>query len=138
MKSTFHFNNPVFNAAKNTAGSLVSNRYRLLMVLTQLGRKVNSVEDKRKIAADVKVKILILGRLLKAFASGRYRALPWKAAISIAAAALYFINPADFIPDIIPFSGLLDDFGILVWTYNALESELNKFRDWEKTNFQEQ
>ncbi|MEP2668216.1 MAG: DUF1232 domain-containing protein [Cyclobacteriaceae bacterium] len=138
MKSTFHFNNPIFNAAKHTAGTMVSSRYRLLMVLTQLGRKVNSVEDKRKIAADVKVKIFVLGRLLKAFASGRYRALPWKAAVSIAAATLYFINPADFIPDIIPFSGLLDDFGILVWTYNSLESELNKFREWEEANFQEQ
>ena len=138
MKSAFHFNNPVFNAAKNTAGSLVSSRYRLLMVLTQLGRKVNSVEDKRKIAADVKEKIFVSGRLLRAFASGRYRALPWKAAVSIVAATLYFINPADFIPDIIPFSGLLDDFGILVWTYNSLGSELDKFLDWEKANAQQQ
>lgn len=138
MKSTFHFNNPIFSAAKNTAGSLVSNRYRLLLLLSQLGRKLNSVEDKRKVATEVKEKIYVLGRLLKAFASGRYRALPWKAAVSIVAATLYFINPADFIPDIIPFSGLLDDFGILVWTYNSLESELNKFREWEKTNFQEQ
>ncbi|MEQ8362739.1 MAG: DUF1232 domain-containing protein [Cyclobacteriaceae bacterium] len=138
MRSAFHFNNPIFNAAKNTAGSLVSNKYRLMTLLGQLGKKVSSAEDKKRITAEAKEKIFVLGRLLKAFATGRYRALPWKASISIIAATLYFINPADIIPDIIPFTGLVDDFGILVWTYNSLESELNRFLEWEKTNLFQQ
>jgi uncharacterized membrane protein YkvA (DUF1232 family) len=134
MRSTFHFNNPILNAAKNTAGNLISNRYRLMMLLGQLGKKVNSIEDKKRITTEVKEKIFVLGRLLRAFATGRYKALPWKASVSIIAATIYFINPADIIPDIIPFTGLVDDFGILVWTYNSLESELIRFIEWEKAN----
>ena len=134
MRSTFHFNNPILNAAKNTAGNLISNRYRLMTLLGQLGKKVNSIEDKKRITTEVKEKIFVLGRLLRAFATGRYKALPWKASVSIIAATIYFINPADIIPDIIPFTGLVDDFGILVWTYNSLESELVRFIEWEKVN----
>ncbi|MCB0491176.1 MAG: DUF1232 domain-containing protein [Cyclobacteriaceae bacterium] len=134
MRSTFHFNNPILNAAKNTAGNLISNRYRLMTLLGQLGKKVNSIEDKKRITTEVKEKIFVLGRLLRAFATGRYKALPWKASVSIIAATIYFINPADIIPDIIPFTGLVDDFGILVWTYNSLESELIRFIEWEKVN----
>lgn len=134
MKSTFHFNNPIFNAAKNTAGSLVANKYRLMTLLGQLGKKVNSIEDRQRITAGAKEKIFVLGRLLKAFTAGKYKTLPWKAAISIVAATLYFINPADIIPDIIPFTGLVDDFGILIWTYNSLGAELDKFLEWEKSN----
>lgn len=134
MRSTFHFNNPILNAAKNTAGNLISNRYRLMTLLGQLGKKVNSIEDKKRITTEVKEKIFVLGRLLRAFATGRYKALPWKASVSIIAATIYFINPADIIPDIIPFTGLVDDFGILVWTYNSLESELIRFIEWEKAN----
>jgi len=134
MRSTFHFNNPILNAAKNTAGNLISNRYRLMALLGQLGKKVNSIEDKKRITTEVKEKIFVLGRLLRAFATGRYKALPWKASVSIIAATIYFINPADIIPDIIPFTGLVDDFGILVWTYNSLESELIRFIEWEKVN----
>lgn len=134
MRSTFHFNNPILNAAKNTAGNLISNRYRLMTLLGQLGKKVNSIEDKKRITTEVKEKIFVLGRLLRAFATGRYKALPWKVSVSIIAATIYFINPADIIPDIIPFTGLVDDFGILVWTYNSLESELIRFIEWEKAN----
>jgi uncharacterized membrane protein YkvA (DUF1232 family) len=134
MRSTFHFNNPILNAAKNTAGNLISNRYRLMALLGQLGKKVNSIEDKKRITTEVKEKIFVLGRLLRAFTTGSYKALPWKASVSIIAATIYFINPADIIPDIIPFTGLVDDFGILVWTYNSLESELIRFLEWEKAN----
>ncbi|MFZ1805886.1 MAG: DUF1232 domain-containing protein [Cyclobacteriaceae bacterium] len=134
MKSVFQFNNPVFNAAKNSAGNLIANKYRLMALLGQLGKKVNSIEDRQRITAETKEQIFVLGRLLKAFTTGKYNTLPWKTAISIVAATLYFINPADIIPDIIPFTGLVDDFGILIWTYNSLGAELDKFLEWEKSN----
>lgn len=134
MKFSSHSDNPILNVARNTAGTLIGNKYRLVVLLNQLGNKMNSVKDKKKATAEVKEKIFVLGRLLKAFTTGRYRALPWKATISIAAALLYFINPADIIPDIIPFSGLLDDFSILIWTYNSLQTELEKFLEWERAN----
>lgn len=131
-------NNPIFYKALGQAKCMLSSRYRIIATLNQAIVKINLLEDKKKIAAETKEKIFVLGRLLRAFSTGKYRALPWKAAISITAATLYFINPADIVPDFIPFTGLVDDFGILVWTYNSLGSELDKFIDWEKSHFFQQ
>ena len=40
-------------------------------------------------------------RLLVAYAKGEYREIPWKSLISIIGSVVYFMMPADFIPDII-------------------------------------
>jgi len=47
---------------------------------------------------------------------------------------LYFIIPADFIPDMIPIIGLLDDIAVLTMISNSVQSELNEYRKWKKTD----
>lgn len=128
LKSSF------FKRARDLAAGVVSNRLRLATLLGAVGRKLSEVEDKRKVAQEVKEIIFLLGRLLKSSVYGQYKALPWKSVLSIAASLIYFLNPADIIPDIIPFSGFLDDFTILVWTYNSLCKELEEFKKWEEVN----
>lgn len=123
-----------FKRASNLASGAVSNRLRLITLLGAVGKKVSEVDDKRKKAQEVKEMIFLFGRLLKASVNRQYKALPWKSVLSIAASLIYFLNPADIIPDIIPFSGLLDDFTILVWTYNSLFTELEEFKKWESAN----
>ena len=132
MKSMPHLGNPVWKKAYHMAGQLLGNPHRLLTLLGQLAKKADRVEGKGKAGREVRGKVFVLARLLRAVASGRYRALPWKAAASIVSAVLYFVNPADIIPDFVPFTGLLDDFSILVWTYNAVQDELEKFLEWER------
>jgi len=29
--------------------------------------------------------------------------------------------------------GLTDDFGVLIWVYNSIQGEINKFLEWEKS-----
>lgn len=132
MQASDIFKNPIFAKASSKAGNLLSNRFRFLTFLSALLKKVNTLEDKKKVGSELKEKIFILGRLLKASLSGTYKSLPWKSALSIAAALIYFVNPADVIPDVIPFSGFLDDFTILVWTYNSFHVDLEKFKQWEQ------
>ena len=45
---------------------------------------------------------------------------------------LYFIIPTDFIPDMIPIFGLLDDIAVLTMISNSVQSELNEYRNWKK------
>ena len=49
------------------------------------------------------------------------------------AVIIYFVNPLDLVPDIIPLSGLTDDFAVLVWVYNTVSNEIEKFLVWEKS-----
>jgi uncharacterized membrane protein YkvA (DUF1232 family) len=55
---------------------------------------------------------------------------------TILGAIIYFVNPFDLLPDIAPVIGLTDDFSILVWVYTSVQSEIDKFLAWEKSNLQ--
>ena len=51
----------------------------------------------------------------------------------VLAAIIYFLNPIDLIPDFIPALGLTDDFSVLLWVYNTVHNEVNKFLIWERS-----
>jgi uncharacterized membrane protein YkvA (DUF1232 family) len=126
-------NNSFFAAALRKAAMLAGKKTRMLLLLSRLGTKLKDVNWKNVSAEGVKQKFLILGRLVKAYALGQYREIPWKTLLIVIAAILYFINPIDLIPDLIPVAGLTDDVGILIWVYNSLSAEIDKFLVWEQS-----
>lgn len=130
----FKLNNPILAKAIHQANGMISNRNRMIVLLSRMIKKIHSLDNKPNVSEEAKKKLFVLVRLLKAFAKGHYRSISWKATISILGAILYFVNPADIIPDFIPLTGLLDDFSILIWTYNSLQGELDKFHEWENAN----
>lgn len=50
---------------------------------------------------------------------------------------LYFILPADLIPDFIPLVGYLDDLAVLTTIMNSLKGEINAYRSWKDTGKKE-
>jgi uncharacterized membrane protein YkvA (DUF1232 family) len=46
---------------------------------------------------------------------------------------LYFILPADLIPDFIPVVGYLDDLAILTTIMSSLKKEINDYLAWQDT-----
>ncbi|MEQ9593431.1 MAG: DUF1232 domain-containing protein [Cyclobacteriaceae bacterium] len=125
-------NSPIFSLAINKAQKLVGNRSRLLLLLAQAFSKMSQVKNRGKLADEIKFKFHVLTRMLKAFAVGEYRSVPWNAIVGIAATLIYFINPADLIPDFVPFTGFADDFGILLWMFNSIQNEIDAFLSWEE------
>lgn len=105
---------------------------RLLMLLTRMATKLREANWQNVNAVSAKEKFFVLGRLIKAYALGHYREVPWKTILLIVAAILYFLNPLDMVPDIIPLTGLTDDFAVLLWVYNSVSNEIEKFLTWEK------
>ena len=67
-------------------------------------------------------------RLVRAWANGSYRAIPWKAIVTIIAALIYFVSPVDAIPDFIPFIGYVDDAAVLAYVLRSLHREIDAFR----------
>ena len=51
---------------------------------------------------------------------------------------LYFILPADLIPDFIPLVGYLDDLAVLTTIMNSLKGEINAYRTWKATGLKGQ
>ncbi len=73
-------------------------------------------------------------RLVRAYASGTYREIPWQSLLMLVAAVVYFVMPVDAVPDILLGFGLLDDAAILGWTLRTLDGDLKRFRAWEARN----
>ena len=125
--------NSFFAAALRKAASMTGKPGRLLILVTRLASKLRDVNWKNVNTSDVKEKFYVLGRLVKAYATGHYREIPWKTILLVVAAIIYFVNPIDLLPDFIPILGLTDDFGILLWVYNSLSREIDKFLSWEQS-----
>jgi len=113
---------------------LLSNPSRLLQFLTLINKKLNNAQKRSEIKEEIKSSLHLFIRLIQAVVSGHYKGLGYGSVIQIVATMIYFINPADFIPDIIPVSGFVDDFTILLWVYRSMRLELDRFQDWEKVN----
>ena len=124
--------NRFFDLALSKASGILGTRGRLVLLLTKLGMKLKSVSWKDVNAAAAKEKLLVLGRISRAYASGQYREVPWKTMLMIVAALAYFVMPIDLLPDLMPITGLTDDVAVLVGVYNAAAVEVDKFLLWEK------
>lgn len=126
--------NKFFNAALRNAATTVVKPSRLLALVPRLAMKLQGANWKNVNAATARDRFFVLGRLIKAYALGQYRQVPWKTMLLIVAAVIYFVNPMDLVPDLIPLTGLTDDFAVLVWIYNTVSSEIERFIEWEKSH----
>lgn len=125
--------NQYFTSALRKAASFAGKPGRLLILLSQLTVKLKAVNWSSVSRADIRNKLFVLGRLVKAYALGSYRDVAVKNLVLMVAAILYFINPLDLVPDLIPVTGLVDDFAILLWIFKTLGSEIEKFISWERS-----
>ncbi|HEY3429559.1 MAG TPA: YkvA family protein [Cyclobacteriaceae bacterium] len=125
--------NVFFDRALNSAARLSGNKGRITLLLGRLGKKMKTVNWNHVSISTAKEKLSVFSRMAQAYVSGKYRSIPWKTVMTILAAIIYFLNPLDLIPDFLPLMGLTDDFGVLVWVYNSVSSEINKFLEWEKS-----
>ncbi len=79
-------------------------------------------------------RVRVLYSLFKDAVNGKYK-LPPNSVAMIGGGLLYFILPADFIPDFIPVIGYLDDLAVLTTIMNSLSKEMGEYRIWkEKLN----
>ena len=74
------------------------------------------------------IKLMIA--LIRDYARGDYREIPWSSIAAITAAVIYLVNPIDIIPDFIPVAGFLDDAAVITIALKLVRDDLHKYRDW--------
>jgi len=72
-------------------------------------------------------KFKLLYELLKDWWHGKYTEIPWASIALITFAIIYFLDPADLIPDFIPGVGYIDDAAVLALVWKAIEHDLKKY-----------
>lgn len=76
--------------------------------------------------------IQLMFALIRDYASGRYRQVPWKTIAVVAAALLYVLNPFDLIPDMILLIGLVDDAAVVATALIWVETDLYRYAAWKE------
>lgn len=76
--------------------------------------------------------VMALTRLVRAWASGRYRAVPTSTLLAAIGALVYFLMPFDALPDFIFAFGLLDDIALIGKVVQMCRRDLQAFRAWEQ------
>lgn len=124
--------NRFLDLALVAASRFAGRRTRMVSLVGRLLMRLDRTSFPKLSLSPTHEKLKQLGRLLVAYARGRYRRIPLKAVITVVAAVLYFLNPFDLLPDAIPGLGLTDDLAVLSWVYQSLSHELATFREWER------
>jgi len=117
-----------FALARQAAKDVLQRRFRLLALVrdayARLARHENAMS---KVQDDLRA----LLRLSRAWATREYRAIPWRSVLYAVAALVYFVNPADVIPDVLVGLGFVDDAAVVAAVVRTIRNDLEAFRGWE-------
>ncbi|MEM7016263.1 MAG: YkvA family protein [Pseudomonadota bacterium] len=119
-----------YRKALNNAAEYAKDARKLQDLIERAGRKADDSKSGR--LAEVRESLSAMFRLLRAYAKGNYREIPWKSLTLIIASVSYFVMPLDLIPDFIVALGLFDDIALITWTVSAIKADLDAFTTWEK------
>lgn len=134
MKTTDNYSEEdVFNEVKKESAKITGKDVESLI------RKEKRVEDKAdslnlgkfsKLFNQIKLSF----SLIKDYRSKAYMQVPWKTVAFLVAAVLYFVNPFDIIPDLLPVIGFTDDALAFAAVFKAMQSDLKKYCTWKGYN----
>ena len=74
----------------------------------------------------------LLFNLLRDYANGNYREVPFNVVAAIGGALLYVLSPLDLIPDFIQIVGYLDDAAVIAFCLNLIEKDLISYKVWKR------
>ena len=73
--------------------------------------------------------LIILLSMLKAWVKGDYKEIPWMTLVLSTGALIYFVNPFDAVPDLVPAVGLLDDATVIGFVVASIKQDLDNFKN---------
>lgn len=107
-------------------------------LLNEAFKKATAKKSVGSLAAEAWESLQLLSRMIKAAVAGEYKGIPTTTLVGGVAVIIYFITPIDLIPDIIPVIGLLDDASLLAWFMTSIKAELDRFKEWEAMQHEQQ
>ena len=110
------------------AASVAGDGLRLARLLRTAAGKARATSGPIEAVRD---DALAMVRMLRAWRRRSYTGVPWRTVLIGVGALLYFVNPADLVPDALPAVGMVDDATVLGAVLAAIKSDIERFRRWE-------
>ncbi|MCK5391921.1 MAG: DUF1232 domain-containing protein [Deltaproteobacteria bacterium] len=107
------------------ASGLLKNTKNVNELIDTASKEIHS--GKKKILS-IQNDFTVLLVMLKAWVKGDYNEVPCMTLLLSTAALIYFVNPFDAVPDMIPALGLLDDATVIGFVVASIREDIQNFR----------
>jgi uncharacterized membrane protein YkvA (DUF1232 family) len=94
--------------------------------ITRKSKKLN-LDRFQKLFNQIKLAL----EMVRDFKTKMYTEIPWRTMGLITVALLYFLNPLDIVPDLLPVLGLTDDAIAFAAVFKSVQTDLNKYCLWK-------
>lgn len=115
---------------KAKAKNLLEDKEKLEHTLESLEKKLSKVPVAGKYLQDVPVFI----SLVRAYVNKEYTEIPLGSIIAIISALIYVFNGFDFIPDLVPGVGFIDDAAVIAFAYSMVHDDVEEYKVWREAN----
>ena len=95
-------------------------------------RKIEVKLNEIPVAGKSLSKIPLLVSLLKSYWKKDYKDIPVKSIVAVISALLYWLLPADVIPDMIPGIGYVDDASVIAFCLKLINDDFKDYEKWRK------
>jgi uncharacterized membrane protein YkvA (DUF1232 family) len=133
MAETKLSGNKFFSKAREKAAEVTEDNEKLDELLSASREKLNNINFENSKISKMGHHLRTMIRMVQAYFNGSYRELPWKSILGIVGGLVYFMMPIDLVPDFIPFTGLLDDFTVIMFISGAFQQDIEAFAEWEES-----
>lgn len=122
----------IYHRILDRAKEMVKDNARLRGMIVKAGEKLSRVGDGSEESKGFMDQLKLLIRMVRAHASGAYRAFAPMTLLMFVFAILYFITPIDLIPDIVPVLGFTDDITVALLIMKRFSADIEQYRKWEE------
>lgn len=121
-----------FDRARRQAENIAASPDKLNELVNLADKKAS--EKGRGVLGEAWDALATCFRMIRAYARGQYRKIPWKTLVALVGTVIYFLMPLDFIPDILLGLGFADDAALILWMVKFFKSDMDRFLEWEVKN----
>lgn len=97
-----------------------------------------ATKKKGRHLADIWDKLLLSFELVRDWANGSYKVIPKTSIALVIIGLVYFVSPADIMPDILAPLGFFDDATILAFIFRQIGRDLEAYSAWKGYKLKEE